>query len=31
MRRLVLAPGREAPVRRGHPWIFSRAIREGLE
>jgi 23S rRNA (cytosine1962-C5)-methyltransferase len=31
MRRLVLEPGRDAPVRRGHPWIFSRAIREGLD
>src|SRR5678809_1184855 len=31
MRRLVLQPGRDVPVRRGHPWIFSRAIREGLE
>jgi len=30
MRRIVLAPGRDAPVRRGHPWIFSRAIAEGL-
>jgi 23S rRNA (cytosine1962-C5)-methyltransferase len=31
MHRLVLAPGRDGPVRRGHPWIFSRAIREGLD
>ena len=31
MRRLVLQPGRDVPVRRGHPWIFSRAIREGLD
>jgi 23S rRNA (cytosine1962-C5)-methyltransferase len=30
MRRLVLQPGRDVPVRRGHPWIFSRAVREGL-
>jgi 23S rRNA (cytosine1962-C5)-methyltransferase len=30
MRRIVLAPGRDGPVRRGHPWIFSRAIAEGL-
>jgi 23S rRNA (cytosine1962-C5)-methyltransferase len=30
MRGLVLQPGRDAPVRRGHPWIFSRAIRDGL-
>lgn len=30
MHRLVLQQGRDAPVRRGHPWIFSRAIREGL-
>jgi 23S rRNA (cytosine1962-C5)-methyltransferase len=31
MRRLVLQPGRDVPVRRGHPWIFSRAVRDGLE
>src|SRR5439155_18828303 len=31
MRRIVLRPGREAPVRAGHPWIFSGAIASGLE
>jgi 23S rRNA (cytosine1962-C5)-methyltransferase len=31
VRRIVLRPGREHPVRAGHPWIFSRAIAEGLE
>ncbi|HJQ83686.1 MAG TPA: class I SAM-dependent rRNA methyltransferase [Candidatus Binatia bacterium] len=31
MRRIVLRPGREAPVRAGHPWIFSGAIAGGLE
>jgi 23S rRNA (cytosine1962-C5)-methyltransferase len=31
MRRIVLHRGRDAPVRRGHPWIFSRAIAEGLD
>ncbi len=31
MRRVVLKPGREAPVRGGHPWIFSGAIGSGLE
>jgi len=30
MRRLVLHAGRDAPVRRGHPWIYSRAVRDGL-
>jgi 23S rRNA (cytosine1962-C5)-methyltransferase len=30
MRELVLEPGRERPVRAGHPWIFSRAIARGL-
>ena len=30
VRRIVLVPGRDGPVRRGHPWIFSRAIAEGL-
>ena len=31
MRRIVLKPGREGPVRAGHPWIFSGAIASGLE
>lgn len=31
MRRIVLKPGREAPVRGGHPWIFSGAIASGME
>ena len=31
MRRIVLRPGREGPVRAGHPWIFSGAIASGLE
>jgi 23S rRNA (cytosine1962-C5)-methyltransferase len=30
VRRIVLRPGREAPVRGGHPWIFSGAIADGL-
>ena len=31
MRTLVLHPGRDAPVRAGHPWIFSRGIASGLD
>jgi 23S rRNA (cytosine1962-C5)-methyltransferase len=31
MRTIVLRPGRDAPVRAGHPWIFSGAIALGLE
>ena len=31
MREIVLKPGRDAPVRAGHPWIFSGAIASGLE
>ena len=31
MRRIVLKPGREGPVRSGHPWIFSGAIADGLD
>ena len=31
MRRITLKPGRERPVRGGHPWIFSGAIAAGLE
>src|SRR5207249_3611124 len=31
VRRLTLKPGREGPVRGGHPWIFSGAIAAGLE
>ena len=28
---VTLKPGREAPVRAGHPWIFSGAIASGLD
>src|SRR5262245_6465606 len=31
MREVRLKPGREAPVRAGHPWIFSGAIATGLD
>jgi 23S rRNA (cytosine1962-C5)-methyltransferase len=31
MRTVVLKPGRELPVRAGHPWIFSGAIASGLD
>jgi 23S rRNA (cytosine1962-C5)-methyltransferase len=31
VRRILLRPGRERPVLAGHPWIFSRAIADGLE
>src|SRR5262245_6384944 len=31
MRAITLKPGREGPVRAGHPWIFSGAIASGLE
>ena len=31
MRVITLKPGREGPVRAGHPWIFSGAIAAGLE
>jgi 23S rRNA (cytosine1962-C5)-methyltransferase len=31
VRRIVLKPGRDGPVRGGHPWIFSGAIASGLE
>ncbi|MFN8544792.1 MAG: class I SAM-dependent rRNA methyltransferase [Candidatus Binatia bacterium] len=31
VRRVVLHAGRDAPVRAGHPWIFSRAVAEGLD
>jgi len=31
VRRITLKPGREGPVRAGHPWIFSGAIGAGLE
>src|SRR5439155_18314634 len=31
MRKIVLKPGRDAPIRAGHPWIFSGAIASGLE
>jgi 23S rRNA (cytosine1962-C5)-methyltransferase len=30
MHEIVLKPGRERPVRAGHPWIFSGAIASGL-
>lgn len=30
MREIVLRPGRDRPVRGGHPWIFSGAIASGL-
>ena len=30
MRDVVLKPGRERPVRNGHPWVFSGAIATGL-
>jgi 23S rRNA (cytosine1962-C5)-methyltransferase len=30
LRTLTLRPGREGPVRAGHPWIFSGAIASGL-
>ena len=29
-RDIVLKPGRERPVRAGHPWIFSGAVASGL-
>jgi 23S rRNA (cytosine1962-C5)-methyltransferase len=31
VREIVLRPGRDRPVRGGHPWIFSGAIASGLE
>ncbi len=31
MRTVTLKPGRDAPVRAGHPWIFSGAIATGLD
>ncbi len=31
MHTIRLRPGRDGPVRAGHPWIFSGAIAEGLE
>jgi 23S rRNA (cytosine1962-C5)-methyltransferase len=31
VRRIELKPGRDGPVRGGHPWIFSGAIASGLE
>ena len=31
MRTITLKSGREAPVRGGHPWIFSGAIASGLD
>src|SRR5262245_57969990 len=31
MRAVTLKPGRDGPVRAGHPWIFSGAIASGLD
>jgi 23S rRNA (cytosine1962-C5)-methyltransferase len=31
VRSVVLKPGRDAPVRGGHPWVFSGAVASGLE
>jgi 23S rRNA (cytosine1962-C5)-methyltransferase len=31
MRAVTLKPGRDAPVRAGHPWIFSGAVASGLD
>ena len=31
MHEIVLKPGRERPVRGGHPWIFSGAVASGLD
>jgi 23S rRNA (cytosine1962-C5)-methyltransferase len=31
VRRITLKPGREGPVRGGHPWIFSGAVAAGLD
>jgi 23S rRNA (cytosine1962-C5)-methyltransferase len=31
MRAVTLRPGRDVPVRAGHPWIFSGAVASGLE
>jgi 23S rRNA (cytosine1962-C5)-methyltransferase len=31
VRALTLKPGREMPVRAGHPWIFSGAVAAGLD
>jgi len=31
VRIVTLKPGRESPVRAGHPWIFSGAIAKGLD
>jgi 23S rRNA (cytosine1962-C5)-methyltransferase len=31
VKRITLKPGRVAPVRGGHPWIFSGAIARGLD
>jgi 23S rRNA (cytosine1962-C5)-methyltransferase len=28
---VTLQPGRDGPVRAGHPWVFSRAIASGLD
>lgn len=31
MRTLTLKPGRDGPIRAGHPWVFSGAVASGLE
>jgi len=31
MHEIVLKPGRDRPLRAGHPWVFSGAIASGLE
>lgn len=31
MQTIVLRPGRDQPVRAGHPWVFSGAIASGLD
>ena len=31
MHEIVLKPGRDRPVRAGHPWIFSGAVASGLD
>jgi 23S rRNA (cytosine1962-C5)-methyltransferase len=31
VRRVVLKPGRDGPVRGGHPWIYSGAVATGLD
>jgi 23S rRNA (cytosine1962-C5)-methyltransferase len=31
MRDVTLKPGRDGPIRAGHPWVFSRAVASGLD